>query len=143
MAAGNKIYGTAATSYLNFVITNKVVLIPKCYVEDDPLFGTDEIKHSDETFKNLVGECFSPDRAVVAINPLAVNFGVVVACIVSLLTGKPRKFYHTKVKSVPLLNIITRAIRTRSVRVIVMQSPLSWISRGLFCKVRRNVVTIF
>ena len=75
LAAGNKIYGTAATSYLNIVITNKVVLIPKCYVEDDPLFGTDEIKHSDETFKKLMEEYFSPDRAVVSINPLAVNFG--------------------------------------------------------------------
>ena len=52
----------AAASYLNFVIVNKLVLVPEYGVETD--------KPAMETFKKAF-----PDKKIVSINPLALNWG--------------------------------------------------------------------
>jgi len=52
----------AAASYLNFVIINKLVLVPEYGVETD--------KPAMETFKKAF-----PDKKIVSINPLALNWG--------------------------------------------------------------------
>eukprot|EP00545_Synedropsis_sp_CCMP1620_P005103 CAMPEP_0119012824 /NCGR_PEP_ID=MMETSP1176-20130426/7645_1 /TAXON_ID=265551 /ORGANISM="Synedropsis recta cf, Strain CCMP1620" /LENGTH=477 /DNA_ID=CAMNT_0006965855 /DNA_START=95 /DNA_END=1528 /DNA_ORIENTATION=+ len=74
LGEGGAVYHVGATSYMNFVITNKVVLIPKYYVEGDAVFGSEEIYKADASVKGIF-ETLMPDRTIVAINPLSINFG--------------------------------------------------------------------
>jgi len=74
LAAGKKIHTIGATSYMNFLTTNKVVLIPKYFMEGDEVFGLEEIQTADQEFKNIMTSVY-PDRKIVAINPLPVNQG--------------------------------------------------------------------
>lgn len=74
LEAGKKIYSILATSYMNFVVTNKVVLIPKYYIKGDTILGTDAIKDTDKEFMKLMEHLY-PDREVFGINPLHINNG--------------------------------------------------------------------
>lgn len=56
------------TSYLNFLITNGVVLLPKYWKEGDP----DKIKRKDERAVKVLESLF-PDRKVVAIDVINLN----------------------------------------------------------------------
>jgi agmatine deiminase len=59
-----------ATSYLNFIVTNNVVLIPVYWKEG----RSEEFKQKDEAFKQIIANVF-PDRKIIQINPEAVNIG--------------------------------------------------------------------
>lgn len=59
-----------AVSYLNFLVTNGVVLIPKYHQPGLP----EVLREKDERVRRLFAELF-PDRNIVQINPLAVNWG--------------------------------------------------------------------
>lgn len=72
---GGSLYVIGATSYMNFVITNKVVLIPKYYVEGGPVFVTKEIQETDLHAKEIMESLMGDKRTIVAINPLSLNFG--------------------------------------------------------------------
>lgn len=67
---GDEIYVIAAASYLNFVITPKVVVGQK-YWED----GMDTvIRERDEEAEEILQSVF-PDRKIVMVNPIPVNLG--------------------------------------------------------------------
>lgn len=59
-----------ATSYLNFVIANKVVLVPAYWKQGRP----DVIRNKDEAFRRIMSRVF-PGRKIVQINPESVNAG--------------------------------------------------------------------
>jgi len=59
-----------ATSYLNFIVTNGVVLIPAYWKES----RSEEFKQRDEAFKKIIQKVF-PNRDIIQINPEAVNIG--------------------------------------------------------------------
>lgn len=59
-----------AASYLNFIVTNGVVLIPAYWKEGRP----EEFKQKDEAFKQIIQKVF-PNRDIIQINPEAVNIG--------------------------------------------------------------------
>jgi agmatine deiminase len=61
---------TKAVSYLNFFISNKVVLIPKYWEEGMP----ESEKQKDKEVKNLFVKLF-PDKDIIQINPIAINRG--------------------------------------------------------------------
>jgi agmatine deiminase len=67
---GDRIYLTAATSYLNFVITNNAVIVPQYWQDGYP----DAIRQKDEAALVIFRLIF-PDREIVTINPLAMNWG--------------------------------------------------------------------
>ncbi len=67
---GDEIKVVAATSYLNFHITNGLVLM-QTYWEPG---RSASLKRKDEEAKRILGEVF-PDREIVAINALRVNLG--------------------------------------------------------------------
>ncbi|MFC2163781.1 agmatine/peptidylarginine deiminase [Acidobacteriota bacterium] len=59
-----------ATSYLNFIVTNGVVLIPAYWKEG----RSEEFKQKDEAFKQIIEKVF-PNRDIIQINPEAINIG--------------------------------------------------------------------
>jgi len=59
-----------ATSYLNFIVTNGVVLIPAYGKEG----RSEEFRQKDEDFKQIIEKVF-PNRDIIQINPEAVNVG--------------------------------------------------------------------
>lgn len=59
----------AASSYMNFVIANDVVLIPKYWEAEDP----DSINQKDEEFRDIIQSIY-PDKEIVQINPLELNY---------------------------------------------------------------------
>ncbi|NAS13881.1 agmatine deiminase family protein [Poritiphilus flavus] len=67
---GDTITVVAPASYLNFIITNKVVLGQKYWREGMP----DKIKMQDNEAKRILEEVF-PNRKVVMLDALAVNLG--------------------------------------------------------------------
>ncbi|MCM4152565.1 agmatine deiminase family protein [Arenibacter sp. N53] len=67
---GESVTVIAALSYLNFIITNKVVIGQRCWREGMP----DELKLKDEKAKQILQSVF-PDRKVIMIDALAVNLG--------------------------------------------------------------------
>ncbi|AWX45557.1 Agmatine deiminase [Flagellimonas maritima] len=67
---GDEVTVIAAASYLNFLITDEVVIGQKYYSD-----GMDkEIEERDKEAKNILQQVF-PNRTIVMINALAVNFG--------------------------------------------------------------------
>jgi len=60
----------AALSYLNFIITNKVVVGQTCWREGMP----QEVKVKDEKAAQILHSVF-PNRKIVMIDALAVNLG--------------------------------------------------------------------
>jgi len=66
---GERIYQVPAVSYMNFLISNEVVLIPKYWREGLP----QHVKNLDDKFKTLMQNSF-PSYNIVQIDPLAVNF---------------------------------------------------------------------
>lgn len=58
-----------ASSYLNFLVTNKAVLIPKYWQPGLP----ETTKQKDEEIKRLF-ESYFPGRKIIQINPLGLNF---------------------------------------------------------------------
>lgn len=69
-ANGDTIRITKAVSYMNFFISNDVVLSAKYWVEGLP--ESEKIK--DEEVKKLLEQLF-PERKIIQINPLAINRG--------------------------------------------------------------------
>jgi agmatine deiminase len=67
--AGEPIQVIAATSYLNFLVTNGVVLAPKYGGPDQP-----QLREKDEQVRRLL-DGFFPDRKVVQINAENLNLG--------------------------------------------------------------------
>jgi agmatine deiminase len=67
---GSTIKTIIAASYLNYIITNGVVLIPSYWVEG----RSQIIKEKDERFKQIMQEVY-PDRDIIQINPENVNIG--------------------------------------------------------------------
>ena len=67
---GKEIKVIAALSYLNFIITNKVIIGQKCWREGLP----NELKLNDEKAAQILQSVF-PDRKVIMIDALAVNLG--------------------------------------------------------------------
>jgi agmatine deiminase len=67
---GEPIQVIAATSYLNFLVTKGVVLVPKYGKPDRP----ELVKEKDEQVRRLLGGFF-PDRKVVQINAEDLNLG--------------------------------------------------------------------
>ena len=67
---GDTVRITKAVSYMNFFISNDVVLIPKYWKEGMP----ESEKKKDEEVKNLLKQLF-PERKIIQINPLAINRG--------------------------------------------------------------------
>ncbi|MBC8768119.1 agmatine deiminase family protein [Arenibacter sp. BSSL-BM3] len=67
---GDNVKVMAALSYLNFIITNKVVIGQTSWREGMP----DELKLKDEKAKHILQSVF-PDRKVIMIDALAVNLG--------------------------------------------------------------------
>jgi agmatine deiminase len=68
--AGEPIQVIAATSYLNFLVTNGIVLVPKYGGPDRPKL----VKEKDEQVRRLLSDLF-PDRKVVQINAENLNLG--------------------------------------------------------------------
>ena len=69
-ANGDTIRITKAVSYMNFFISNDVVLIAKYWKEGMP----ESEKKKDEEVKKLFEQLF-PERKIIQINPLAINRG--------------------------------------------------------------------
>jgi agmatine deiminase len=69
LSAGAEIYWIPALSYLNFLVTNGVVLVPKYWQEGLP--ETEKCK--DEYVKQVYTMMF-PDRKIMQINPLEANW---------------------------------------------------------------------
>jgi agmatine deiminase len=67
-ANGDTILFTRSTSYLNFFISNEVVLIPAYYHEG----MADEIKQMDEEVLKIFTDVF-PERRIVQIDPFQIN----------------------------------------------------------------------
>ena len=65
---GDEIHWVPAVSYLNFVVTNGVVLVPAYWREGLPGREREKDEFVRETFQRLF-----PERRVVQINPLDVN----------------------------------------------------------------------
>jgi agmatine deiminase len=65
---GDEIHWVPAVSYLNFVVTNGVVLVPAYWREGLPGREREKDEFVRETFQRLF-----PERRVVQINPLNVN----------------------------------------------------------------------
>lgn len=59
-----------ATSYLNFIVTNGVVLIPAYWKEG----RSEDFRQKDEAFKQIIKKVF-PNRDIIQINPEALNIG--------------------------------------------------------------------
>ena len=68
--SGDTITVAAAASYLNFIITNKVIIGQKYWREG----MSEEIKRRDEEAKGILQSVF-PNRKVVMLDALAVNLG--------------------------------------------------------------------
>ena len=68
--AGEPVKVMAALSYLNFIITDKVVVGQTCWREGMP----DELKEKDEEAAQILQSVF-PNRKIVMIDALAVNLG--------------------------------------------------------------------
>lgn len=66
---GQPIYYTPVTSYLNFVLTNNLVVIPAYYNAGDPYF----IRQKDELARKVFQEVFK-SRKVVTINATELNY---------------------------------------------------------------------
>ncbi|MBI1391532.1 MAG: hypothetical protein GC152_02210 [Alphaproteobacteria bacterium] len=66
---GDEIVWVPAASYLNFLVTNGVVLVAKYWREGLP----QTLKETDEEMRSVLAAQY-PDREVVQINPLAVNW---------------------------------------------------------------------
>jgi len=74
---GDEIRFVPAASYLNFLVTNGVVLVAAYWREGLP----EHLKETDEAMRRILAERF-PDREIVQINPLAINWsGGGVHCI--------------------------------------------------------------
>ena len=67
---GDTVKVMAALSYLNFIITNKVVIGQRCWREGMP----DDLKLKDEKATQILQSVF-PERRIIMIDALAVNLG--------------------------------------------------------------------
>jgi agmatine deiminase len=67
--AGDTIQYVAAASYMNYLITNDLIILPKYYEKG----GNPRLKTKDEEVYNIFRHYF-PDREIVRIHPLLLNF---------------------------------------------------------------------
>jgi agmatine deiminase len=67
---GDEVHFVPALSYLNFFISNDVVLVPAYWQEGLP----ESEKKKDEQVRTTMQRLF-PDRQIIQINPLAINWG--------------------------------------------------------------------
>lgn len=67
--SGDTAYYLPASSYLNFLVTNKAVLIPKYWKPGLP----ESTRVKDEEIKKIF-ETYFPDRRIIQINPMGLNF---------------------------------------------------------------------
>jgi agmatine deiminase len=67
---GKPVKAILPTSYLNFIVTNGVVLIPSYWKEG----RSEEYLQKDEAFKQAIKEAF-PNRDIIQINPEDINVG--------------------------------------------------------------------
>jgi len=67
---GSRITVVSATSYLNFLITNGIVLTPVYWKQGRPA----SMAAKDNRMKQILQKAF-PDREIVGINPEAINVG--------------------------------------------------------------------
>lgn len=76
-SATDAVYDVAAASYLNFLITNGLVLVPEYWVPGKPLSG----KQKDGFMKSIMKQFF-PSREIRSINPISLNrYGGGLHCI--------------------------------------------------------------
>ncbi len=68
-AVGDEIHFLPATSYLNFLVTNGVVLVARYWREGLPT----QLRETDEQMRALLATQY-PSREIVQINPLALNW---------------------------------------------------------------------
>ncbi|MEM7661114.1 MAG: agmatine deiminase family protein [Pseudomonadota bacterium] len=66
---GDEVHMVPAASYLNFLVTNGVVLVASYWQEGLP----ERLKETDEQMRQLLAEQY-PNRQIVQINPMAVNW---------------------------------------------------------------------
>ncbi|MCR8922623.1 agmatine deiminase family protein [Dasania sp. GY-MA-18] len=66
----NSVYIAAASSYMNFVIANGVVIVPQYYQPGDDL----GVQQRDQQAISVLQSVF-PNRSVVGVNPYAINLG--------------------------------------------------------------------
>ena len=66
---GDKVHMLPAASYLNFLVTNGVVLVAAYWKEGLP----DRLKETDEEMRRLLSQYY-PNRQIVQINPIAINW---------------------------------------------------------------------
>ncbi|MEO0882930.1 MAG: agmatine deiminase family protein [Pseudomonadota bacterium] len=66
---GDEVHFVPAASYLNFLVTNGVVLVASYWQDGLP----EQLKDTDEEMRRLLAEQY-PDRQIVQINPMAVNW---------------------------------------------------------------------
>jgi agmatine deiminase len=67
--SGDTAYYLPASSYLNFLVTNKAVLIPKYWKPGLP----ESTRLKDEKIKKIFETYFS-ERKIIQINPMGLNF---------------------------------------------------------------------
>ncbi|MEM9669980.1 MAG: agmatine deiminase family protein [Pseudomonadota bacterium] len=66
---GDEVHFVPAASYLNYLVTNGLVLVASYWQEGLP----EQLKETDEEMRRLLAEQY-PDRQIVQINPMAVNW---------------------------------------------------------------------
>lgn len=69
-SVGDEIHFLPAASYLNFLVTNGVVLVAKYGREDRP----EHLAATDEAMRKILAQSY-PDREIVQIDPLSINWG--------------------------------------------------------------------
>ena len=70
----DKIKIVSAGSYINYMISNKTIILPKYYEEGSKLASDPIIKRSDKEAQDVMQKLF-PERKIVRINNLPLNFG--------------------------------------------------------------------
>jgi agmatine deiminase len=70
LAIGEEIHVVPAASYLNFFVTNGVVLVPSYWHEGGP----ESLRAKDERVRAVLAGLF-PGRAIVQLDPLVINWG--------------------------------------------------------------------
>ena len=69
-SVGDEIHFLPAASYLNFLVTNNVVLVAKYANEDRAAHLAD----TDEAMRQILAEAY-PERDIIQLDPLAINWG--------------------------------------------------------------------
>ena len=70
----DKITIVSAGSYINYMISNQTIILPKYHEEGSKLASDATIKRTDKEAQEVMQKLF-PDRKIVRINNLPLNFG--------------------------------------------------------------------